>query len=223
MEIVKDLGQILNQEEIQSISNSIKENKNLWTHESVYWGKKRINEPINFLGSPVYPAKQRPGLYRKLRPLSQQYLIDTSSTMLSRVLKLLTELHNVSTAEQLTDTSLPGYHVMTSPQKWHRVYSYHIDRDYLEYYEEFNETVPYNFDDFYSFTVVVEVPKAGATVDFKIDDQEIKYPYTVGHAYTWKSDIFHKIGDVILDDDTDYRITFQGHFILQPDKLLYYW
>ena len=223
MNIIKDLGQILSEEEIDKLSNSIKQNRNLWTHESVYWGKDHSHMPINFLGSPIYPAKSMPGLYRKLRPLTQQYLVDATSTLLSRVLQLLIKLYNVSLAEQLPDTSLPGFHVITSSTKFHAVYDYHQDADYLEYYEDFGTKINYNFDNFYSFTVAIELPKSGGTVDFKTESGLISHQYKIGHAYTWKSDIWHRIGDVILENENEYRITYQGHFIIQADKLLYYW
>ena len=58
--------------------------------------------------------------------------------------------------------------------------------------------------------------------NFKLENETFSHPYTAGHAYMWKSDIWHKIGDVSLNGD-DYRITFQGHLIVHSNKLLYYW
>ena len=42
-------------------------------------------------------------------------------------------------------------------------------------------------------------------------------------SYVWRGSDWHKIGDVHLADNTDYRITFQSHCVIQQNKLLYYW
>ena len=222
MGTITDLGIVLNKQELETISSAVKQNPDLWTHESEYWGKDRISLPINFLGSPIYPAKARPGLYRKLRAKSEKFLIDNTSVLLQRTMYHLCSFYNCEFYQKLEDTSLPGFHVIHSITPTTVKYEYHQDRDYLEYYEDFGSRDKYNFNNFYSFTVAIELPKAGATVDFKLEE-EFKYPYQVGHAYTWKSDIWHKIGDVVLQDANDYRITYQGHFIIQDNKILYYW
>ena len=219
-----DLGCILNQEEAEHLSSLIKKNRDIWTHASVYWGEAVKEKPMNFLGSPIYPAKATPGAYRKLRTKSNQFLIENASFILQKTLKSIGELYGCSTIEQLPDTSLPGFHVFSSSVPQTCEYDYHVDSDFLEYYREFGIKDVYNFNNFYSVTVTIEVPVAGASVDFKIgwDDEVISLPYKVGHCYVWKADIWHKIGNVKLNG-SDYRITYQAHFIRNDDKILYYW
>jgi hypothetical protein len=220
---IYDLGSVLTDQETCDLSRSIKENKNLWTHESFYWGSKHKGKPIHFLGSPVYPAKFLPSAYRKLREKSNQFLIENTASLLQKILKTIGEMHNCSIIEHLDNSSLPGFHVFHSNTPCIEEYNYHTDNDYIEFQSELGLAVPYSLSNFYSFTVAIELPNAGGTVDFKLeDDMLFSLPYKVGHAYMWKADIPHKIGNVILDS-TDYRITFQGHFIRQPNKILYYW
>ena len=222
MEIITDLGPVINEQEISTLSELIKNNNNLWTHESVYWGKHRSELPINFLGSPVYPAKAFPTLYFRLRNKSNRFLIDNTTTMLQRTLNLINQKFGCSAIEQIDDSSLPGFHVFHSTIPCTQTYDYHQDADYLEFYKDFDVDTKYDFNNFFSFTVAIELPVAGATIDFKLENETFSHPYTAGHAYMWKSDIWHKIGDVSLNGD-DYRITFQGHLIVHSNKLLYYW
>ena len=222
MNIIQNLGIVLNDDESQILASSIKDVRDIWTHESVYWGKERSEKPIYFLGSPIYAAKSDPGLYKKLRNKTDKFLIDHTSNLLKRTLELISKFYECPIIEQLDDTSLPGFHVLHKEKPHSEKYTYHQDKDYLEYYADFNVAKPYQFDNFYSFIVPIEVPKSGATLDFKIEDQSFSFKYEVGHAYIWKADVWHKIGDVALNGD-DYRITFQGHFIIDADKILYYW
>jgi hypothetical protein len=213
--MIYDFGKILNDQELTELKSAIKSNRNLWTHETTYWGKYQRAQPINFLGSPIYPASSAPQLYSGLRAKSQEFLTTNCSELLKRTLQCVAEKYNRSVIEHLPNTSLPGFHVLHSESPCFVKYEYHQDNDFLEFTE-----ADFNFNDFYSFTVAIELPKSGAWLDY--NDGAI-FPYSDGHAYSWKSDLDHKIGDVTLSGPDDYRITYQGHFILQPDKLLYYW
>jgi hypothetical protein len=39
----------------------------------------------------------------------------------------------------------------------------------------------------------------------------------------WPAELEHKIGDVLLANDSEYRITYQGHCIKFQNQLLFYW
>lgn len=223
MPIITDLGSVLTLAEAQNLSELIKKNRDIWTHESVYWGENRVKKPINFLGSPIYPAKANPSLYNKLREKSKQFLIDNTTVMLQKTLQLVGEMYGCSTIEQLPNTSLPGFHILCSDTPCIEKYQYHQDADYLEFHREFGTTVPYKLSDFYSFSVAIELPRAGATIDFDAGAEGLRFPYEVGHSYVWRGGDLHKIGDVHLAGNTDYRITFQSHCVIQQNKLLYYW
>jgi len=222
MTTITDLGLVIEKEEIDTLLLEIKKNKDLWVHETAYWGEERLDKPIYFLGSPIYAAKADPGLYRRLRSKSQSFLVENTSGVLKRTLELLIKKHDCSTYELLDDSSLPGFHILYKDKPHTEEYKYHQDKDYLEYYEAFNVKKLYDFDNFYSFVVPIEIPASGATLDFKIEDQVFSFSYETGHAYTWKADVWHKIGDVSFSGN-DHRITFQGHFIVDSKKLLYYW
>lgn len=215
---IYDLGLILSAEELDQLRCVIKSNTQLWTHESTYWGENHIRKPIYFLGSPIYPAKSIPPLYCDLREKTKQFLIDNTTSIISKILNLVGEMFHRRIVEHLPNTSLPGFHIFRSIEPCREEYEYHQDADFLEF-----TNATFDFNDFYSFVAIIELPSAGGSLDYKMNNKHQALNYINGHAYVWKSDIWHKIGDVILTNENDYRITFQGHFIVQPDKILYYW
>ena len=215
-----DLGVVVDQIELKQLQNTIKSNKHLLSHVSQWIENSHPHDPLNFMGSPIYINRESHNmLYKKLRPLTDSFLKEHASVLLERIKKLLLQRFNREKIEQLPNTSYPGFHVFFSNQT-PRIdkYAFHQDSDFLEITLE-----NFDFDKFYSVTTAIEMPKAGGGLGWRTDDNEGFYPYEEGHSYLWKSDIWHKIGDVILDDEADHRITHQMHCIVDTDVIYYYW
>jgi hypothetical protein len=211
--MITDLGPI-STDVIEETQTIVKANRDNWTHISEHWPNS-FNSPLYFYGSPVYACGPRHWeYYTEHRERSATVL--KNLRLLSITMRLLAD-HYQLPVEQLPDTSLPGFHIFNGKSKQFTG-DYHVDSDYMNRFPKCG----YSFTDFYSFTIPLELPSNGGGLDYRRGLPVYHYPYTVGHAYIWKSNIFHRIADVNMMDD-EYRMTYQGHFILQPDKLLYYW
>jgi hypothetical protein len=196
----KDLGPV----EVGDDLSTIKANRHNWTHASEYW-PKCIGTPMYFFGSPVYTG----GDYIGLRVRSEGAL--SQIRLLSAVSSRLATFFN-RPVEHLSGSSLPGFHIFTG--KGLVSSQFHVDADYLDRFP----TCGFHLGMIYSFVVPLQLPAAGSGLDTKVGH----IPYTVDHLFVWRASIPHKIPDIDLLEG-ESRITYQGHFILQPDKLLYYW
>lgn len=220
--MIKDLGKILDDEMIESIRDSVKSNRHLWTHYSEYPGPPLFNLlPLYFLGSPIYPCAENRNLYLEYRAKSEDYLKNTIKDLHKLTMSKLQDVYGFEPM-QLSNTSLPGFHIFNSADnklKQMTIPRYHIDSDLIMYFPKV--TIP--IENFYSFNVVIETTSASDTLDYFIDGEHKKYNYQLGHMYIWSANLYHKIGNIVLANDNEYRITYQGHCIKLPDKLLFYW
>jgi hypothetical protein len=220
--MITDLGRILDNEMIESIRDSVKSNRHLWTHYSEYPNPPLFKLlPLYFFGSPIYPCAERKDLYLEYREKSEDYLKNTIKDLHELVMSELQDVYKFE-PKRLANTSLPGFHIFNSAGgklKQMSIPRYHIDSDLIARFPKV--TVP--IENFYSFVVVIETTSAGDTLDYIIDGEHKKHNYQLGHMYIWPANMYHKIGDVALANDDEYRITYQGHCIKLPDKLLFYW
>jgi hypothetical protein len=220
--MITDLGKILDSEKIESLRDSIKSNRQLWTHYSEYPNPPFFKFlPLYFLGSPIYPCGNRTDLYLQYRTKSEDYLKNTIKNLHTIVMNKLQEVYNLEPTH-LANTSMPGFHIFNSADgklKQMSIDRFHIDSDLIERFPKVTATI----ENFYSFVVVIETTYAGDTLDYIIDGQIKKHNYQEGHMYMWPAELEHKIGDVLLANDSEYRITYQGHCIKFQNQLLFYW
>jgi hypothetical protein len=220
--MITDLGKVLTDEMMEFVKTSIKSNRQLWTHYSEYPNSPLFKLlPLYFLGSPIYPCADRTDLYLKYRAKTEDYLKNTIKDLHNLVMGELTKVYNLVPI-QLANTSLPGFHIFNSADnklKQMTIPGYHIDSDLIVRFPKVTAPI----ENFYSFVVVIETTGAGDTLDYIIDGEHKKHNYQTGHMYIWPANMYHKIGDVALANDDEYRITYQGHCIKLSDKLLFYW
>ena len=220
--MIIDLGKVLSGEMMEVLKHSVKSNRHLWTHYSEYPTPPLFKLlPLYFLGSPIYPCADRTSLYLEYRDKTEDYLRTTIKDLYELVMGKLTEIYNF-TPTQLTNTSLPGFHIFNSANgklKQMSIPGYHIDSDLIACFPKVTAPI----ENFYSFVVVIETTSVGDTLDYIVDGERRKHNYQKGHMYIWPANMQHKIGDVALASDDEYRITYQGHCIKLPDRLLFYW
>lgn len=221
--MIVDLGKILTNEMMKSLKISIKSNRQIWTHYSEYPGSSFFKFlPLYFLGSPIYPCGDRTDLYLQYRIKSENYLKNSIKHLHTVVMNKLQEVYKLEPVH-LTNTSMPGFHIVNSADdklKQMSIPRYHIDSDLIDRFPKVTATL----ENFYSFVVVIETTSAGDTLDYIDNNGQIKKQnYQEGHMYVWPAKLKHKIGDVLLADDNEYRITYQGHCIKLQNQLLFYW
>ena len=105
---------------------------------------------------------------------------------------------------------IPGFHVFGGEDN---DTSIHADLDVLKYYPEVNP------QKVVSFVSIIKSSKIPAFLDIIIDDHlwkhKEKVEYKFGCLHLWNGIIPHRIGRFSLGKD-EYRITFQGHFYVDP-------
>lgn len=226
--MVKNHGIVINSDLQNEICQIIKLNRHCWTHFSEYPSNfpsilqpKILNLPNFFLGSPVYMVGKNQNIYREMRNRSNDVLnLEIFSKFRQTVLDKLSEYHNKPYCH-LEGTSLPGFHIFNSLGK-SKKFSWgmmHIDSNIksLETYAN------YDLDKIWSFAVFLETTDAGDYLEYEVGSKKFKHHYDRGVLYTWPGKTPHRIGDVILSTDSQYRISLQGHYYENDHILEYYW
>jgi hypothetical protein len=226
--MITDYGKIFTEEEISAISSLIKSNKHYWTHCSYYSGKDCVHFPKYYLGSPSYPLDEMehlidnaPNRYIKFEEKSINFFKE-NIWITERILNKVTEIFQLPTEKY---GSFPGFHIMNSKKRNNTfVNIYHTDLFDVFYYSLKNLKEHNITNELYSMTVCIESPSSGAGLYYKEDDIEKYYPYSEnGRLLIWKGSLPHRAAPINLITDDEYRITYQGHFLLKPDKILYFW
>jgi hypothetical protein len=227
MSQIIDLGQILNESELEQIKIFVKDNKDLWVHESLYFPKAK-NSPRYIFGSPLMYSENDETeyikLYESLRPQRELKLKQIS--LLNSVLNLLQNHYNLPTM-QIPGTSLPGFQIYSNHENRAEEFTppyYHIDSTILDNWESLrlDPNLKFKMDTVNALLVAIELPNIGKTINYIMDGKRHTYTYKKGHAYTWRSDILHRTGHVVLSG-SECRIVYLCFYSIQSDKILYYY
>jgi len=227
MSPILNLGKLLNTDEIEDTKTFVKANKNLWVHESLYLPSAK-NTPRYIFGSPLMYSEngntEYLSLYRTVRTTCEPILKDI--TLLNRVLSLLEDYYKLPT-QHIRDTSLPGFQIYSSYENKSKRFLpgyHHVDSTIVDNWEalNFDPLLKFSLDTIYALIVTIEFPTIGDTLQYIVDGTEYSYKYEIGHAYTWKSNMLHRTGPVVLNED-ECRIIYICFYSIQPDKILYYY
>jgi hypothetical protein len=223
--MVIDHGNIIDEAQRLAIAAVIKDRRDTWTHFGEYPHPHPAsivdNLPKYFLGSPVYMARENRATYEDRRARSNELLASALFVDLRQAaLHRLSEYHG-KPAEHLSGSSLPGFHIFNSTGKaktspwgnWHNDTNLVVMPPYENY----------NTSKIRSFVVFIEVSNLGDHLDYEVDGVKLKHQYTPGVLYSWSSTLSHKIGNVVLPTDNEYRISMQGHLYEEFDSIKYYW
>ena len=179
---------------------------------SDYW-IQRSEAPFYTLGRNVYMDGKTPEYFKEARRLNPK-LVDHFKDLYVNVQVYLTHL----IGEQIYlnhEFAYPSFHIFESnpaflnyPSNWHTDYPY--------------ETLGLKNDTSSSFTVVIDIPKSGAGLEY-IDGEEKYLEYNVGDIIFHKGNFLHNIARLKEYVSGEYRITLQGHIIRHNDRLIMYW
>jgi hypothetical protein len=204
-------------DELKGIRHKIKQNRSQWVHITkypMYLEAAAYTTPMYYLGSPVYPCAGNKKLYKLQQELTEPTLDDIAGELQPKVLAAVSEYFKLP-IEHLSGASKPGFHIFNSFEKEKDLVipTFHVDVDILQLFPNVHKA------DIFSFVFVVEISANGD----RLECPNEYFEYTENKLYIWSANMPHKIGDVHLVSDDDYRITYQGHCIKLEDKLLYYW
>lgn len=200
--------------------------------------------PFYTLGAVTYiDACRSNEQYHKHRKVLNPVLLKNFSWLYDIVLEKLKTVFGP--CELLSDVAYPGFHIFgTKLDETLHPYaiesmkkplaSLHVDLQYREHYSIWNHYGKIDYDDLFSFTLALELPRSGGglylwdDVDLtsqQIDtfnfqdprDKENQVPtpryieYEVGKLFYHTGHILHQIAPATDLQDGDRRITLQGH------------
>lgn len=207
---------------------------------------RRSPDPVPFytLGAVTYiDACRNQEQYHKHRKLLNPILLKNFSWLYDIVLGKLS--NQFGPCELLSDVAYPGFHVFgaklgetmhpTALEAMQKpLASLHVDIQYQEHYNVWNKFGSIDYNDLFSFTLALELPKTGGslylwdTIDLTVEqistfnfqdprDKENQIPtprvmeYEVGKLFYHTGHILHQIAPGKNLSVNDKRITLQGH------------
>jgi hypothetical protein len=131
--------------------------------------------------------------------------------------KLFQEIKKTFNVEKVSfdDTlPIPGFHIFGKYEIPKTEFIVHQDTGILDYYPEIDENL------IRSFVLLIQSPKTPPCLDIVFSGEHAhlseSVPYEYGTLHFWYGIIPHRIGAFALEKD-EFRITFQGHFYVEPD------
>lgn len=171
----------------------------------------------HFFGPSVYSLYKNFEVYNEKKTFYNEIL---SSEFGDIYVKLKDEVSRVlgKPTYYCDDVAYPGFHIFGPGLKDESIkydyFHYHYDR----YPDHFKNIIPYS--EVYSFIIPIRLPVAGASLDY---NETKKFLYKTGSLSYWHGEVAHKISDFVLQDETDYRITWQIHVAVLKDIAIMFW
>ena len=216
---VHDVKNFLNQNEIESIQQKVYDLKSNWKPILEY---KKYDQFRNFvqekermqhvLGDAIYllHSKGEIGKREEINWTLQRELKYHFDWLYQKLFQTIKETFNVSSVEFDHTLTVPGFHIFGEYEVKNAQYSLHQDSGILDYYPGIDE------NNIRSFVTVIESPKTSAHLEIILNGRTEQINYEYGTLHFWHGMIPHKIGSFSLEKD-EHRITFQGHFYVEPD------
>jgi len=211
--LVRTVEDFLTESQVDSIKNEVHSLRKYWKnfHEYDCWESTSLIHILQtqcLLGDAIYLAKEN-----EINRVLQEKLKVRFDWLYQL---LFIEIENQFGLQVEFDDRLPvpGFHVFGG-QDYNT--TTHVDLDVLEYYPEVSPGTVV------SFISVIQCSETPAFLDIIIDDEtwkhEEKFEYRFGCLHFWNGMLPHRVGRFKLDDG-EYRITFQGHFYVDPKSNL---
>lgn len=213
--------------------------------------KTERNSVMSTIGIPSYIDGSNKEVYNDKLIEYNELLNDNFTWMYP---KLLDKLRHITGKKCVysSNLSLPGFHIFEA-QSWlgsgWPVASLHVDKQYelIDLSNTSSSTtsddLEYDTDDVISFTVGIKLPKKSGLYLYDLTEKDIgnigiipfftkfwnesryKIEYEEGYLYIHDGKHFHMISEFNSVDNTDKRITLQGHGIYckTTDEYLIYW
>jgi len=216
---VYDVKNFLNEEEIQNIKQKVYDLKSNWKPILEY---KKYDQFRNFvqekermqhvLGDAIYllHCKGETGKRDEINWVLQKDLKYHFHWLYEKLFKTIKETFDVSSVEFDYTLTVPGFHVFGEYEVKNAQYSLHQDSGILDYYPDIDE------NNIRSFVALIESPETPAHLEINVNNKTELFNYEYGTLHFWHGMIPHRIGSFSLEKD-EHRITFQGHFYVDPD------
>jgi len=194
------------------------EENNFFSEEERIEIKKRVLElkehwevvgPDFFtLGESIYLLEQK--IPTKINETTKKIVIDNFGWIIERICKNIEKITSIKTIIHPKLPS-PGFHISKLPFEF-KTRRFHQDSSILK----FDKSI--DFNTVHSVLLLIEKPSYGAWLDYRFEnkDEVQKYYYEYGKFISWKSDLYHKIGNLKCLPE-EHRITLQCHYGYSSD------
>jgi len=221
--LVYDVPDFLSQEEIDKIKSQIYDMEDDWKSFSEY---ERYEVHKNFfqnkdnmqhvLGDAIYlihtqdKGPTRDEINWKLR----NNLIQNFDWLYQKLFDTIKTHFKIEKVEFDETLPVPGFHIFGKYEIEKTEFMIHQDSGILDYYPNVDENT------IRSFVAVIQSSSTPAGLEIVFQkpyshlSENVTYEY--GKLYFWHGMIPHRIGSFSLKKD-EYRITFQGHFYVEPN------
>lgn len=216
---VHDVKNFVSKLEIAQLKDTVHSLKSDWKPISEY---DRYEGYRNFLqdkdkiqhvlGDAIYliHTKGQDGRREEINWDLQEKLKIEFDWLYDRLFHEIRKTFNIEKVEFDGTLPIPGFHVFGKYEIENAQYIIHQDSGILDYYPDIDE------NNIRSFVLLIESPETPPYLDIVLDDKSEKFFYEYGTLHFWNGMIPHRIGPFSLKKD-EYRITFQGHFYVDPD------
>lgn len=216
---IHDVEDFLSEDEIYLIKQKVYEMKSQWKpileyskyehHKNFLNDKEKMQ---HVLGDAIYllHTKGESGKRDEIDWVIQKDLKSNFNWLYQKLFKTIKKTFNVSTVEFDYTLPAPGFHIFGEYEVENAQYSLHQDSGILDYYPDVDE------NNIRSFVSIIESPETPAHLEIVVDSNHEKINYEYGTLHFWHGMIPHRIGQFSLKKG-EYRITFQGHFYVEPD------
>lgn len=171
----------------------------------------------SFFGPSVYCLNKDIPRYQQLKSVYNEILVQEFGDIYRRLLTAISHALEAD-IEYCDGVSRPGFHIF-GPGIADRPVDYNYFHNHQDLYpEEINGVIPRG--KICSFLIPVRMPAAGACLFYNSNSV---YQYTAGSLVQWPGEIWHQIGDFVLDGENDYRVTWQIHVTLNHNRGTIYW
>jgi hypothetical protein len=217
---VHDAKNFLSENEIDVIKQKVYDLESNWKPIREY---EKYEEFRNFvqdkdrmqhvLGDAIYllHKKGESGRRDEINWELQKVLKNEFDWLYQKLFKTIKKTFNASHVDFDYTLPVPGFHIFGKYEVQNAQYTTHQDSGILDYYPYIDE------NNIRSFVTVIESPKTPAHLEIMLGDGSEKVCYEQGTLHFWHGMIPHRIGSFSLKKD-EYRITFQGHFYLDPNS-----
>jgi hypothetical protein len=217
---VHDVKNFVSESEIAQLKDKVHSLKSDWKPISEYdryegyrnflQDKDRIQ---HILGDAIYliHTKGQDGRREEINWELRNKLVNTFDWLYDRLFQKIKETFKVEKVEFDRTLPVPGFHVFGKHEIENAQYIVHQDSGILDYYPDIDE------NNIRSFVLLIESPETPPYLDIVMGDKSEKVFYEYGTLHFWHGMIPHRIGPFSLKKG-EYRITFQGHFYVDPNS-----
>lgn len=216
---IHDVKDFLSNDELQLIKQKVYEFKSEWKPISEYDRYENCRQFLtdkdkiqHVLGDAIYliHTKGQNGRREEINWELRDKLKQEFHWLYQRLFKCIKQSFGMNLVEFDETLPVPGFHIFGEHEIENAQYIVHQDSGILDYYPDVDE------NNIRSFVFLVQSSETPAYLDIVLGDKSEQFFYEYGTLHFWHGMIPHRIGAFSLKKD-EYRITFQGHFYVEPD------